>query len=30
METNEMLHAGIFLNANFFFLPPHEEKKWHL
>lgn len=25
METNEMLHAGIFLNANFF-LSPHEEK----
>lgn len=21
METNEMLHAGIFLNANFFNLP---------
>lgn len=26
METNEMLHAGIFLNANFFYLPMKKKK----
>lgn len=26
METNEMLHAGIFLNANFFYLLMKKKK----